>query len=589
MAKERPQRRLAAILSADVVGYSRLMGSDETGTLARLKAMRRDLIDPAIAAHSGRIFKLMGDGALVEFASAVDAVACAIEIQKQLREHEADRSEIDPIRLRIGINVGDIIIEDDDIFGDGVNIAARIEGIAEAGGVSISEDAWRQVQGKVDANFVFTGEQNLKNIARPVRVYQLDLAPKAAPMAAAPRQMLLPSDRPSIAVLSFTNMTGNPDQDYLGDGIAEDIITMLSRSWSLFVIARNSSFTYKGSAVDVKQVGRELGVRYVLEGSVRRGGDRVRITAQLIDAETGNHLWAERYDRNLDDIFAVQDEITDAVTLSIEPAITKMERHRAVRKPPESLGAWEAFQRGLWHMGRIGVTENEAAKAFLRQAIDLDPNFAPAYATLSMVIFQSFSLYQTSKLTEVIDEVLATAQRAILLDPLHPGGHVSMGWVLFVRGDREGALAEARQALAVSPNFSVTHHLLGAVLLFSSSPREGLQSFHEMLRLDPHYPSRHIVLVQIAIAHYFLREYDAAVAAAKEAIRSFPEQPWSHRWLAAALGQAGRLEEAMQALQKAIAIAPKSFDMSVRQRPASWQAEDHEHMLEGLRKAGWQG
>ncbi|THD58993.1 MAG: tetratricopeptide repeat protein, partial [Bradyrhizobium sp.] len=309
----------------------------------------------------------------------------------------------------------------------------------------------------------------------------------------------------------------------------------------------------------------------------------------LIDAETGSHLWAERYDRELNDIFAVQDEITDAVTNSITPAIGKTEQHRAVRKPPESLGAWEAFHRGLWHMSRIGVTENQAAIAFFRQAIDLDRNFAPAHAFLASAIYQGFSLYQTSTFAEVIDEVLMTAQRAISLDPLQPGVHLLMGWVLFYRGDCAGASAEVRQALDNSPNYSGAHHLLGVVLLFSGSPREGLEAFRESLRLDPLNPSRHLVLVQIVIAHYFLREYDAAVAAAEEAIRFFPEHPWCYRWLAAALGQAGRLDEARQTLQKAITISPKSFDMSVRQRPASWRPEDYEHMLEGLRKAGWEG
>src|SRR6516165_590354 len=284
MADERLQRRLAAILAADVVGYSRLMGIDEAGTLARLNALRRELIDPAIAANSGRIVKLMGDGALVEFASAVDAVTCAIEIQKQLRDHDATSTEGDPIRFRIGINVGDIIIEGDDILGDGVNIAARIEGIAEPGGVSISEDVWRQVQGKVAANFFDAGEQSLKNIARPVRVYRLDLAQKAAAGPQGPPLSPGPPDKPSIAVLAFNNMSGDPEQEYFSDGISEDIITDLSKLSELRVIARNSTFTYKGKPVDVKQVGRELGVDYVLEGSVRKAGNRVRITTQLIDA-----------------------------------------------------------------------------------------------------------------------------------------------------------------------------------------------------------------------------------------------------------------------------------------------------------------
>ena len=296
MAEERLQRRLAAILSADVVGYSRLMGLDEAGTLSRLNALRRELIDPAIAAHSGRLVKLMGDGALVEFASAVDAVTCAIEIQRQLREQDAGGSEGELIQLRIGINIGDIIIEGEDILGDGVNIAARIEGIAEPGGISISEDAWRQVHGKVTANFVDAGEQRLKNIARPVRVYRLDLAQKAATGSQGPPLSPGPPDKPSIAVLAFNNMSGDPEQEYFSDGISEDIITDLSKLSELQVIARNSSFTYKGKPVDVMQVGRDLGVRYVLEGSVRKAGNRVRVTGQLIDAESGAHLWADRFD-----------------------------------------------------------------------------------------------------------------------------------------------------------------------------------------------------------------------------------------------------------------------------------------------------
>jgi adenylate cyclase len=598
----REQRRLAAIVAADVVGYSRLMGRDESGTLARLREHRKQRFEPTLARHGGRLVKLTGDGALAEFPSAVDALGAAIEFQQSMIEANRDQPEDTRIVFRIGLHLGDLIVDGDDLYGDGVNVAARLEAEAPAGGIVISGAVHEAAAGRLKAGFNDLGNLSLKNIERPVRAFEVQWDSAnwkvSAPVTQAPSiagtpqpagaPLALP-DKPSVAVLSFTNMTGDADQDYFGDGIAEDIITMLSRSWSLFVIARNSSFTYKGRAVDVKQIGRELGVRYVLEGSVRRGGNRVRVTAQLIDAETGNHLWAEKYDRDLNDIFAVQDEITDAVTISIEPAISRMERHRAARKPPQSLGAWEAYQRGLWHMGRIGVTENQAAKAFFRQAIDLDRNFAPAHAVLAAAIFQGSSLYQTSSFAEVRDEVLMTAQRAISLDPLDPEGHVCMGWVLFLRGDCEGASAEVRQALAISPSFSNAHHLLGAVLLFASSPREGLEAFCESLRLDPHNLSRHVVLVQIAIAHYFLREYDAAVAAAQEAIRFFPEHPWSYRWLAAALGQAGRFEEAMQALQKAIIIAPKSFDVSVRQRPASWRPEDYEHMLEGLRKAGWEG
>jgi adenylate cyclase len=383
-------------------------------------------------------------------------------------------------------------------------------------------------------------------------------------------------------------MSGDPEQGYLGDGIAEDIITMLSRSPSLFVIARNSSFTYKGRPVDVKQVGRELGGRYVLEGSVRRSGNRVRITAQLIEAETGNHLWAERYDRDLTDIFAVQDEITEAVTIAIEPAVAQMERHRAVRKHPESLGAWEAYQRGLWHVGRIGPTEMEAAKSFFRRAIDLDPNFAPAYAALSISVVQAAHFYQTTTIAEAYVECLPIAQRAVSLDPLSALARISMGNAMFGEGDYEGTLAEARRVLSMSPNDVAAHGLLGIALVFSGRPREGLEALRKAIRLDPHHPARHFRSHQIIIAHYYLREYEAAVDAARETLRSYPDHSIAHRLLAAALGQTGRLDETKQALQKAIALYPKSFDMFVRQRVPYVRPEDYEHMLEGLRKAGWE-
>jgi adenylate cyclase len=345
MAEERLQRRLAAILSADVVGYSRLMGVDEAGTLSRLNALRRELIDPAIAAHSGRIVKLIGDGALVEFASAVDAVTCAIEIQRQLQP-AAGGSEADPIRFRIGINVGDIIIEGEDIHGDGVNIAARVEGTAEPGGICLSNAAYEQVRDKVRESFVDLGEQSLKNIARPVRVYRLDLVPKATPTSEAPRRIPAPPGKPSIAVLAFNNMSGDPEQEYFSDGISEDIITDLSKLSELHVIARNSTFTYKGKAVDVKQVGRDLGVRYVLEGSVRKAGNRVRVTGQLIDTASGAHIWADRFDRDLTDIFAVQDGLRLEIISALKVRLTPEKRDRLARKGTIDEEAYDLFLRG---------------------------------------------------------------------------------------------------------------------------------------------------------------------------------------------------------------------------------------------------
>jgi len=359
MAEERLHRRLAAILAADVVGYSRLMGIDEAGTLARLKALRRDLIDPQIAAHSGRIVKLMGDGVLVEFGSAVDAVACAIEIQKHVRERDPGGAGADPIQFRIGINVGDIIIEDGDIFGDGVNIAARIESVAAPGGVSLSEDAWRQVQGKVPAKLVDDGEHSLKNIAHLVRVYRVELGSEgtAPPAATASQPVATVSSvaaKPSIAVLPFQNMSGDPEQDYFCDGLVEDIITTLSKLSGLQVIARNSSFVYKGRSVDVRDAAKQLGVRYVLEGSVRKSGNRIRITAQLIDAKDGAHLWAERYDRAIDDIFAIQDEITLVLATELQVKLIEGEQARLRYTTTTNVEAWTYWVQGLSHFPAAG-------------------------------------------------------------------------------------------------------------------------------------------------------------------------------------------------------------------------------------------
>jgi adenylate cyclase len=357
------ERRLAAIMAVDVVGYSRLMGADEEGTLAALKAIRREWVDPRIVEHRGRIVKTTGDGLLVEFASVVAAVRCTVGVQREMAERNIGVPAETRIEFRVGINLGDIIIDGDDIFGDGVNIAARLETLAEPGGICVSRVVHDQVRDKLAFAFEDMGEQALKNITRPVRTYRVMAALGAASTRAGSGPSL--PDKPSIAVLPFANMSGDPEQEYFADGMVEEIITALSRIRWLFVIARNSSFTYKGQAVDVKQVGRELGVRYVLEGSVRRGGNRVRVTAQLIDAFTSAHIWAERYDRDLTDIFAVQDEITASVAGIIEPALVAAEQERVLRKPPDRLDAWEVYQRGMWHFNKYGAEENKHIRCSL--------------------------------------------------------------------------------------------------------------------------------------------------------------------------------------------------------------------------------
>src|SRR5437762_11550743 len=383
MASDQTKRKLAAILAADIAGYSRLMGADEEGTLARRKTLRSELIDPKNKQHHGRIVKTTGDGILIEFLSVVDAVRCAIEIQQCMVERHADVLQEKRIELRVGVNLGDVMIEGRDLYGDGVNIAARLEALAEPGGVCISRTVLTHARDKVSFDVEDAGEQTLKTIARPVHVYRIIIPSQRTATRKPEVPALALPDKPSVAVLPFTNMSGDPEQEFVSDGIAEDVITALSHYPSLFVIARNSSFTYKGRAVDVKQVGRELGVRYVLEGSVRKAGNRIRVTAQLIEAGTSNHVWAERYDRDLADIFAVQDELTQALTTALAPAIAGAEVRRAMRKPPESLDAWAAYQRGLWHLSKATPDDDATAEKFFKQAIDLDPALAGGYSARS--------------------------------------------------------------------------------------------------------------------------------------------------------------------------------------------------------------
>jgi adenylate cyclase len=589
MAEERVQRRLAAILAADVAGYSRLMGVDEEGTLSALKELRRDLADPKIKEHRGRIVKTTGDGLLVEFASVVDAVRCAVEVQYEMAERNAEMPEERRIQFRIGINLGDIIKDGRDIHGDGVNIAARLEALAEPGGICVNRVVRDQVRDKLDFTFEDAGEQRVKNIARPLRVYRIRPGRSAGETIGAAQPPLALPDKPSVAVLPFTNMSGDPEQEFVSDGIAEDVITALSRYPSLFVIARNSSFTYRGRAVDVKQVGRELGVRYVLEGSVRKAGNRIRVTAQLVEAGTGNHVWANRYDRDLADIFAVQDEITEAVTIAIAPAIADAELQRAVRKPPDSLDAWAAYQRGLWHLSEANPDDNTIAQRFFQQAIDLDPTFAGGYSGLALAQLQAAAVYQKLGLLEAQSSAEALSRRAVALDGADAEARSCLGWALQARGELQGALAEIERALGMSPNLAVAHGQRGATLIFAGRPKEGLAAVQTSIRLDPRDPFSAIRLLHIACGLYFSREYEETIEAAKQLIRSYPDFPMIYRWPAAALGQLGRMAEAKEALDKAVSLAPAAFDMYVRKRVPWFRPEDHAHLVEGLRKAGWEG
>ena len=506
------ERLLAAILSVDVVGYSRLMGVNEARTLSRLNALRSELIDPSIAAHSGRIVKLMGDGALVEFASAVDAVTCAIEIQRQLRERDAANSEPNPIKFRIGINVGDVIIEGDDIFGDGVNIAARIESVAAPGGISLSEDAWRQVQGKVAANFVDAGEQSLKNIARPVRVYRVELGGEGATLPTAPASAL--PDKPSIAVLPFTNMSGDVEQDYFCDGLVEDIITTLSKLVGLQVIARNSSFVYKGHSVDVREAAKQLGVRYVLEGSVRKSGNRIRITAQLIDAKDGTHLWAERYDRAIDDIFAIQDEITLVLATEMQVKLTEGEQARLRYTTTHNVEAWTYWAQGMSHY-RQAVTKEKMgpARLYWEKALALDPNSASLNAMLRFMhcLDARFGWWEDRE--TAIAKARGYADKALEIDPANADAYTTSSLILLMQRDYDVAVAHARKAVQLAPGSADAAELASFVLAPSGYPDEAVVQSEKAIALSPNYPA--VYLGTLGNAYRLSGRTEQAIAAFK--------------------------------------------------------------------------
>ena len=582
------QRRLAAILAADVVAYSRLMDEDEAGTLAALKEHRRALIDPAIARHNGRLVKLMGDGALVEFASVVDAIACAAEIQEAMVGRNAGVAEARRITFRIGINLGDVIVEGEDIYGGGVNVAARLEGLAEPGGICVSGTAYDTAHDKLDLAFESLGEQQVKNIDRPVRTYRvvLDGGSGGGVSAAGPSAALELPDKPSLAVLPFANMSAEPDQDFFADGISEDIITELSKFHTLFVIARNSSFAFKGQSVDVKEVSAKLGVRYIVEGSVRRAGSRVRITAQLIDAVDDSHIWAERYDRDLEDIFAVQDEVTRAIVSAIEPQLASSERQRARRKPTESLGAWECYQRGLWHIHQYRAEDADEAISFLQRAIDLDPTFASAHAGLAFVLYYKVILGFSEDRPGDLAAAYAAGTTAVRLDDNDPFAHVALGRVHTARGEHDKAIERCNRAIALNPNYASAYFGRAHSLWMSGRPTEAVLSHDEAMRLSPRDPLLWAFQASKAIALILLERYEEALDYARMAQRQPNTALWAFMPEVSVLGLMGRVDEARAALERVHRLKPDvtcSFAMQVL--PISRTA-DREHFVRGLLAAG---
>ena len=588
LTNERVERRLAAVLAADVAGYSRLMVRDEEGTLARLKSARKALVDPAIAAHRGRIVKTTGDGLLVEFASAVDAARCAIEVQRGMAAQNAGVPHDTKIEFRIGIHVGDIIIDDNDIFGDGVNIAARLEGIAEPGGVCISDDAQRQVRGKVEIAFDDMGPQNLKNIAEPMRAWRLRLesdAASAAPARSAP-PLALP-DKPSLAVLPFQNMSGDPEQEYFADGMVEDIITGLSRSKSLFVIARNSTFIYKGKAIDIKQVGRELGVRYVLEGSVRKSGNRVRITGQLIDAVTGVHIWADRFDGLLEDVFDLQDKVAESVVGAMPLSLQQAEIERIRRKPTDSLTAYDLYLRSLAIAHEPDKDVHAEASRLCYRAIELDPQYSSAYGLAAYLLILTRVSNWSSNLEADRIECIRLARATLKYGGDDAIALARAAFALAAVGQQlDEAISYVDRALVLDPNLSLAWHSSGWLRIYSGEHATALLHIDRAVRLSPLDLEVYGMEGARSCACLHQERYADSILYAERAVQRQPRWLPAFRYLAAALALSGQIEQARKVVARLLEISPggpmsRAVNLQPLRRP-----QDAARMIEGLRLAG---
>jgi adenylate cyclase len=590
VVEARVERRLAAIMAADIAGYSQLMGVDEEGTLRQLKAHRKELVDPKITEHRGRIVKTTGDGMLVEFVSVVDAVRCAVDIQRSMVERNAAVPTETRIQFRIGINVGDIISDNNDIYGDGVNVAARLEALADPGGIDVSRNVHDQVRDKLSFSFEDMGEQTVKNIARPIGVHRIDLTQNTGPAVvistvAVPKSDLA-SSRPSIAVLPFANMSGDPEQEYFADGISEDIITGLSKLRWFFVIARNSSFIYKGKSVDVKRVARELGVRYVLEGSVRKGGNRVRITAQLIDAATSNHIWADRYDGDLTDIFALQDEITKKVVAAIEPKLLEVEGTRSQNRSPEDLGAWDMVIQANSLFWRLTKAEGDAAIAILKQAVERYPDYAPARSMLAfMMLLSGYVGWTVGEREAQVKQAAALATRAAKLDESDPWAYFALGYVAYTMRRTDEAIEQFQRAIDLNPNFAAAHGYLGLSLALDGRSDHSIAHSEQAIRMSPHDPQNAIFFSALAGAHYQAGRYGEAVNFGRKAVQQRSGWSPSHRIFCASLAQAGQIEEARAALDHLKELHP---DISIAwiEKHVPYTAGPMSKFLEGMRKAG---
>lgn len=587
MTERRVQRRLAAVLAADVVDYSRLMGADEPGTLAQLKKLRTQVLEPKLEEYGGRIVNTAGDGFLIEFPSAVDALEYAIDAQQVLAKSNDSLPEDRRVRFRMGINLGDVIVDDGGIYGDGVNIAARLEALAEPGKICVSAMVHAGVRGKLDIAFDDRGDQSLKNIAEPVHVYSINPVYKGLnPEDTGTLGVLL--RRPAVAVLPFENLSGDPEQEYFADGLTEDIITALS-SWRSFpVIARNSTFVYKGKSSDIRQVGEELGARYVIEGSVRKAGDRIRVTAQLINAESGHHVWAERFDRDLEDIFDLQDEITGKIAAVVAPELVKAESERSETKRPENLDAWDYCQRGKFMMNEISKSTTQPARELFEHAVSLDPNFVDAWCGIAHTCHRELMTGWSDDPEKTKKKMLAAARRAVTLDDGNALAHHFLSFAYLSNGRPAEAVTESERAVDLNPIDPLSHGGLGATLLLAGRPEEGVKFMKTGISLYPRHPRVHIRGAHLARAYLDLRNYDAAVDQAYKVVRRGPAYLNEHLILASALGHLGRAAEAKAVLDEEEEY--RGIRIGEINLCPWWQLYrdpgPNEHLLDGLRKAG---
>ena len=569
-------RRLAAILIADVVDYSRLMGDDEARTLAALAELRQELFEPVVAKRSGKVIKRMGDGWIVEYPNVSDAVASAIEVQEGLSEHEI-------IRLRIGVHIGDVTFQDEDVYGDGINVAARLEAMAKSGQVLISDTAHQSLDGKAAMQFVGGESHELKNISRPVAVWQW---PAASDVIAPASTALALPDKPSIAVLPFDNMSGDPEQEYFSDGISEDIITALSQFKEFHVIARNSTFTYKGQAIDIKKVGEELGVRYVLEGSVRKAGSRVRITAQLIEAVTGNHVWADRYDRELVDIFDLQDEITSTIASALFPAFETAELQRINRVRPENLIAWDLTLQASHFASRATREDLLRGRELAQKAVELEPNNSQALAILSYSIGWQVGLGFSSAPMEDRDIGIRLANRALQIDPLNAVALRSVGGHFVLARRFEEALDALKRCVRQNPNFEQGWLQYAAALALCGRYEEAIDAYERGMKLSPRDPIVGLFTLMLANGAFAVERYGDGLDYADQALRQLPGYLGIHRTRAANLSALGRMDEAVAAVNEARRFEPSASIASVRARMTFDKEEVLDRYCDALRRGG---